>query len=309
MHRVKNTVSFGEEIMKIGVIGVGVMGFNMTKALVEAKYEVFVHDIDNKKVVRAEGVGAKVAGSPKKSAEITDISLLSLPKSEDVELVVCGQEGILSGAKKGHIIVDLSTVDSFSTRRNAERTRRNGVGYLDAPVLGRPQACGKWTLPVGGEKDDLERVREILEVVASKVVHVRPSGSGNTIKLLNNLMFGVINMISVEILALCAKLGMDPAVFHETIAKSGAASVSNLFVEIGPKVLARDFKPVFSIELLHKDMELGIQMAKKAGVPIFVAPAAQTLNEIAKSKGLGKEDTAAVVKIYEEFFGIQVKSG
>lgn len=293
--------------MKIGMIGLGTMGFEMVKALLEAKYEVFACDIDSKKVDRAKELGARAAGSPRESAEVTDISLLSLPMPKDVEMVVCGQAGILSGAKKGHTIVDLSTTDPFSTRENAEKAGKSGVGYLDAPVLGRPAACGKWTIPVGGEKYDLEKAGKIMEVLASKVIYIGPSGSGNIVKLLNNAMFGVINMISVEILALCAKLGMDPSVLYETIAKSGAASVSNLFIALGPKVLARDFEPVFAIDLLHKDMDLEIQMAKKVGVPSFMPSAAQILNEIARAKGLGKEDTGAIVKIYEGIFGVQVK--
>ena len=121
-------------------------------------------------------------------------------------------------------------------------------------------------------------------------------------------MFGAVNMISVEVFALCTKLGMDPAVFYDTIASSGAASVSKLFVEIGPMILARDFEPFFSIELLHKDNELGIQMAKKAGVPLFIAPVAHTLTEVAKSKGLGKEGVQSAIKIYEDIFKIRVGS-
>jgi len=294
--------------MKIGVIGVGTMGYNIVKALLEAKHEVFASDIDSEKVKRTIDLGAKRVESPRGSAEGTDISLLSLPTPADVELVVFGKDGILSGAKPGHIIVDTSTVDPFSTRQNAERAKASGVGYLDAPVLGRPQACGKWTLPVGGEKAELEKASQVLEVLAAKIIHLGPSGSGNIVKLLNNMMFGAINMITVEIFALCSKLSMDPAMFYDTIANSGAVSVSGLFKELGPKILARDFSPVFSVNLLHKDMTLGIEMAKRVGMPIFVAPAAQILNELAKSKGLGGEDTAAAVKVYEDILGLRVEA-
>ena len=292
--------------MKVGLIGLGSMGSNIARVLLVAKHEVFVNDIDKEKVKRAVELGAKAQANPKEIAGVSEISLLSLPMPEDVESVVCGQGGILAGAKKGHIIVDMSTIDPFSTRKNAEVAKKSGVGYIDAPVLGRPQTCGRWTLPVGGEKDELEKVRGVLEAVAAKIIYVGPSGSGNIVKLLNNMMFGAINMITVEIFALSAKLGMDPKMLFETIADSGAATVSGLFKELGPKILTRDFSPLFSIDLLHKDVTLGIDMAKKAGVPVFIAPAAQTLNEMARAKGLGKEDTSAVVKVYEEIFGVQV---
>ncbi len=292
--------------MKVGLVGLGSMGSNIARVLLEAKHEVFALDIDGEKVKVAVALGAKAAATPKESAQATDVSLLSLPMPQDVESVVCGEEGILAGAKRGHIIVDMSTVDPFSTRKNTEIASKSGVGYIDAPVLGRPQACGRWTLPVGGEKNDLEKARRPLEAVAAKIIYVGPSGSGNIVKLLNNMMFGAINMITVEILALSAKLGMDSRMLFETIADSGAATVSGLFKELGPKILTHDFSPLFSIDLLHKDVTLAIDMAKKAGVPVFIAPAAQTLNEMAQAKGLGKEDTSAVVKVYEDIFGVQV---
>ena len=134
------------------------------------------------------------------------------------------------------------------------------------------------------------------------------SGTGNVIKLLNNLMFGTLNVIIAEIMALSAKLGLDPKVFYDTLVQSGVGTVSNLFLEMGPRILSRDFSPLFSIELLHKDMALGIQMAKKEEIPLFIIPAAQLLNEIAKSKKLNKEDTSAVVKIYEDLYRVKVKS-
>jgi len=256
---------------------------------------------------KARELGAKVVNSPREVAEHADIVLLSLPTPSDVKEVVLGEDGILTNSRKDCIIVDLSTVDLFSTQRNAQKAKKNGVSYIDAPVLGRAQKCGSWTLPVGGEKEDLEKVRKVLEVLAAKIIHVGPSGWGNIVKLLNNMMFGAINSITAEIFAICVKLGMNPKVLHETIANSGAASVSNLFKELGPKILNRDFEPSFAIDLLYKDVSLGIKMGKEVGVPLFVSPANQLLNEMAKLKGFGKEDTASVIKVYEDLLNIKVK--
>ena len=154
----------------------------------------------------------------------------------------------------------------------------------------------------------MEQVTKILEVIAKRVVYCGPSGTGNIIKLLNNMMFGTMNTMVTEIMALSAKVGLDPKVFYDTISQSGAATVSNLFLELGPKILSRDFSSLFSVELLNKDMLLGIQMARQVEAPLFVTPAAQLPVEIAKVKRLNKEDTSAVVKIYEDIYGIQVKS-
>lgn len=293
--------------MNVGIIGVGTMGSKMAGKLINAGYAVFTRDIDEAAEERARKLGAKVVNSPKEVAEYTEIILLSLPMPSDVKEVVLGEDGILTNPKNNRIIVDLSTVDPFSTQHNTEEAKKVGVCYIDAPVLGRPQKCGNWTLPVGGDKKDLEKVRKVLEILAAKVIYVGPSGYGNIVKLLNNMMLGAINSVTAEILAICTKLGMSPKVLYETIANSGAASVSNLFKELGPKILNRDFEPLFAIDLLHKDVMLGIQMAKQVGVPLFVSEANQRLNEMARLMGFGKEDTASIVKVYEKLLDIEVK--
>ena len=293
--------------MNVGIIGVGTMGSKMAGKLINAGYAVFARDIDEVAEERARKLGAKVVNSPKEVAEYTEIILLSLPMPSDVKEVVLGEGGILTNPKNNRTIVDLSTVDPFSTQHNAEQAKKVGVSYIDAPVLGRPQKCGNWTLPVGGDKKDLEKVRKVLEILAAKIIYVGPSGHGNIVKLLNNMMLGAINSVTAEILAICTKLGMSPKVLYETIANSGAASVSNLFKELGPKILNRDFEPLFAIDLLHKDVRLGIQMAKQVGVPLFVSEANQRLNEMARLMGFGKEDTASIVKVYEKLLDIEVK--
>lgn len=293
--------------MNVGIIGVGTMGSKMAGKLINAGYAVFARDIDEAAEERARKLGAKVVNSPKEVAEDTEIILLSLPMPSDVKEVVLEEDGILTNPKNNRIIVDLSTVDPFSTQHNTEEAKKVGVCYIDAPVLGRPQKCGNWTLPVGGDKKDLEKVRKVLEILAAKIIYVGPSGYGNIVKLLNNMMLGAINSVTAEILAICTKLGMSPKVLYETIANSGAASVSNLFKELGPKILNRDFEPLFAIDLLHKDVGLGIQMAKRVGVPLFVSEANQRLNEMARLMGFGKEDTASVVKVYERLLDIEVK--
>ncbi len=294
-------------VTKIGLIGVGTMGSRMAPNLVKAGYTLYARDIDPRAEKRAADIGAAVVDSPREVAQQADIILLSLPLPADVAAVVNGPDGILSGSRPGQVIVDLSTVEPFSTQRNAELAAARGVAYLDAPVLGRPQGCGNWTLPVGGDAPALEKCRPVLETLAKKIVHVGPSGHGNIIKLLNNMMFGAINAVTAEIMAICAKVGMSPRVLYETIAQSGAASVSNLFVELGPKMLNRDFAPLFTTDLLHKDLSLAIGMAKQVGVPLIVGQSNQLLNEIARNKGWGADDTSGVVRVFEDVLGVEVK--
>ena len=289
----------------VGLIGVGIMGSQMARRWVAAGYTVYARDIDPAAETRAGEIGCTVVSTPAEVAKNAEIVLLSLPLPEDVEEVVCREsDGVLSAAAKGCVIVDLSTVDAFSTQRNAKLAEAKGVGYLDCPVLGRPQAVGKWTLPTGGSEADIEKVREVLGYVAAKVLPVGPSGHGNIVKLLNNMMFGAINSITSEVFAVCAKLGMDPKVLFDTIADSGAATVSNLFRELGPKILNEDWSPLFSIDNLHKDMRLGCAMAKEAGAGFLVSEANQQLNTKAREAGFGTEDTAAVVKVCRQALGL-----
>lgn len=285
--------------MTVGLVGVGTMGSRMLARLLESGHSVVARDIAPEAERRAAQAGATVVGSPADVARRASLALLSLPVPADVDQVVAGDDGLLAGAQPGTIIVDLSTVDPDTTRRNASRAAAWGVGYLDAPVLGRPPGCGKWTLPVGGESADLERARPVLEVLAARVIHVGLSGAGNTVKLLNNMMFSAINAVTAEVLAVCAALGMDPKVFVDTVADSGAATVSNLFRELGPKILARDFSAAFSIDLLHKDVRLALEMASGVKAPTLITPAGLVLIEMARARGYGAEDTGAVVKVFE----------
>ncbi|MEW6226551.1 MAG: NAD(P)-dependent oxidoreductase [Bacillota bacterium] len=296
----------GFKPMKVGLIGVGTMGSRMAANLIKAGFTIFARDLDLKREKKAAELGAEIAKSPGEVAESADVILLSLPMPSDVESVVCGEDGILSAARPGQVIVDLSTVDPSSTQRNAAKARQANVGYLDSPVLGRPQNCGNWTLPVGGDKADLEKCKDVLGTLAKKIIHVGPSGHGNIVKLLNNMMFGAINSVTAEIMAICTKLGMSPKVLFDAISESGAASVSNLFLELGPKMLNRDFSPLFTTDLLYKDLKLAISMAEEHGIPLLVAHSNQLVNEMARVKGLGAEDTSGVVKIYEELLGVVV---
>lgn len=294
--------------MKVGLVGVGNMGTPIAKAVIEAGHELYAYDIDAAACKRAEDLGAQVVPNAKTVAENVKVTLMSLPMPDDVaDVVITPETGLLAGVSKGDVIADLSTVDPASTQYNAAAALDLDVGYIDCPVLGRPQVIGKWTLPTGGSADAVATATPVLEAVAARIIHVGPSGWGNIIKLLNNMMFGVINAVTVEIMALCAKVGMDPAVMHETIANSGAASVSNLFVELGPKILERDFNATFSLDLLHKDMKLGIGMAGDAGVPTVMSAAAQMLNEAGRAKGHGLEDTCSVLKLFEDIYGVHIE--
>lgn len=292
--------------MRIGVIGLGAMGGRMMKALLDVGHRVVVHDVSEEALEQAVSIGAERAGSSADVGSAAEVVLLSLPMPRHVVAVVTGEGGILSEPSEGLVVVDLSTVDPGTTRKLAENATAVGVDYLDAPVLGRPEACGRWTLPVGGDPGALETARPALEPLASNIPHVGESGAGNIIKLLNSLIFGAINAITVEAFAAAALVGISPRTFYETVANSGAATVSGLFREIGPKILEGDYSPTFTVDLLHKDNRLAMEMVEGAGASLIAGNAVATLNGLARAGGYGTEDTSAMVKVYEALLGIRV---
>lgn len=284
---------------RVGVVGLGIMGGRMAAALKDAGHELTVSDTDPAKVEPVAALGAAVADDPAALAEDTDLVLLSLPFPGTVRTVVAGERGLLAAGTPPRAVVDLSTVDPETTRAMEECARASGVGYLDAPVLGRPDRCGRWTLPVGGDPEVLELARPVLDVLAARITRVGDSGAGHALKLLNNLMFGAINGIVVEIMTVAKRVGVDPATFVDTVAESKAGSVSNLFLQIGPKIVENDTTPTFSLDLLDKDVRLAMDMAESAGTPLIVGDAVRLLDRLGIAQGLGPLDTSALTRFYE----------
>ncbi len=288
----------------IGLVGVGTMGSLAVSSLLKASYPAIVYDIAPSALQQAQALGAIAADSLPSLAEKAELILLLLPGPRQIEATITGEQGLLQASRPGQVIIDMSTVDPETTRRMGKEAKASHVDYLDAPILGRPSAVGRWVLPVGGEAAVLARCRPVLEVLGRKVIHAGPLGAGNTIKLLNAMMFSAINAMTAEMMAISVKVGLSPQVLFETIADSNAATVSGLFKEVGAKIIERDFEPVFSIDLLCKDNGLAVKMAQAHGAPPILANSVQTINELALAKKLGAEDTSALVKVYETLLDI-----
>jgi 3-hydroxyisobutyrate dehydrogenase-like beta-hydroxyacid dehydrogenase len=286
---------------KIGIVGFGVMGKVIANNLHKSGFGVLVYDINDDAIILAQKLGYTTYSSPKEIALNAKIIVLSLPNPKIVSDVVYSDKfSLLSAASKGSIIIDTSTVDAETTITNAKEAYAFGISYLDSPILGRPSAVGNWTLPIGGDIESIESVRHVLETFASNIISVGALGTGNTIKLLNNLMFGAINSITCEVFSLCKRQSVDPKLFFDTISKSGAATVSKLFNELAPKIIDNDFSPVFSINNLHKDVGLGMDMAMKSGIRLNISESGQQLNDLARREGFGDEDTSAIIKVLDK---------
>jgi 3-hydroxyisobutyrate dehydrogenase-like beta-hydroxyacid dehydrogenase len=284
----------------VGLMGFGTMGSKAAEKILQGgRHSLWVYDANPAAGKKAQTMGAGLAASPGEAAEKADLVLMFLPGPREVKACVTGPDGLLSKARPGTALVDLSTVDPASTQRMAEAARAKGVGYLDAPVLGRPASVGNWALPVGGDIDMLEKCRPVLGLLAARIFHIGPSGFGNRVKLLNQLMFGAINAMTAEMMAIAAKMGISPGVLYETISASQAATVSGLFKEIGRRISTEDYAdPTFTVDLLVKDVRLAAQMARESGAPPILARSVELINEMAQAQGLGNRDTAIMWKSY-----------
>lgn len=280
--------------MRVAVIGLGTMGGRMAAALQADGQAVTGIDVDPAARETAWRTGVTVAEDGEAPWAKSDVVLLSLPgPAECLDIA----EAIGRRPGRVRVVVDLSTVDPQASRDCAAVLEQAGVAFLDAPVLGRPAGCGAWTLPVGGSQDRLTEILPVLQVLAKSARRVGDVGSGSAVKLLNNLMFAAINAVSVQVLDLASRVGLEPSVFYSTVVGSGAATVSPLFREVGRSVLEDDFTPSFSLALLEKDNRLGLQLGSSAGGWLTLNEAVRPLLERALVEGLGAEDTAALIKV------------
>ncbi len=287
----------------VGIVGSGVMGLAAGRKIIESGRRVVAFDLAPRAQENARQVGFEVAASPADVAKLCPITLMFLPGPAQIAECVAGTTGLLQTAASGSIIVDLSTVDPGTTRRMAALAGDRGVGYVDAPILGRPASVGRWALPVGGRAEDIERCRPILAMVAAKIIHIGNSGSGHTIKLLNQMMFSAINAMTAEMMAVAEEVGVPPKLLYETITSSQAGTVSNLFLELGKTIINENYDdPTFSVDLLCKDVGLAIEMAKTHHAPPLLTGVIQFMNEAARAQGLGAKDTAVMWKACRSFW-------
>ncbi|SMB93386.1 2-hydroxymethylglutarate dehydrogenase /3-hydroxyisobutyrate dehydrogenase [Thermanaeromonas toyohensis ToBE] len=294
--------------MRVGFIGLGNMGRPMAKNILQKGFPLIVYDIVPTAMSHLIDQGAQGASSPKELAGRVDIVITMLPDAKAVSSVLEGEEGVFAGARKGLLIVDMSTVAPSDTQRLAQEAMARGLRYLDAPVSGGVAGAeaGKLTIMVGGKEEDYKQCLPLFQCMGERIYHVGDIGSGNAVKLVNNLLLG-INMIGVaEALTLGVKAGLKPEVLLEVIKNSSGQSYA--FTSKVPSfILSGHFKPGFSINLQHKDIELALQTAKECNIPLLLGSVAYQVYTLARGKGWGQEDISAVIKLWEEVAGLEVR--
>ena len=294
--------------MRIGFVGLGTMGGPMARRLAAQGHQVTGYDVDGARAARAREGGVTLATSPGGAAENADAVLSSLPDPAALRRAYLGADGVLGTVKAGATLLDLSTVDPDTWREVAAAARVKGVDCLDAPVSGGPAEAGngKLVFLVGGDDAVVDRCRSLLMSLGTEIHHVGPLGSGQIIKLVNNVMSIGNVAVAAEAMVLGVKAGMDPQRLFDILSASGGRS--HHFLKRFPNVLAGDFTPYFGIALSRKDIALALGMAAKLEVPMFVASTVRQVYEAAHAEGFGQLDMAAVTKLYEHWTGVTVRS-
>jgi 3-hydroxyisobutyrate dehydrogenase-like beta-hydroxyacid dehydrogenase len=293
--------------MRIGFVGLGTMGGPMARRLAAQGHQVAGYDVDAARAALAREGGVTPAASPGGAADNADAVLSSLPDPAALRRAYLGADGVLSTVKAGATLLDLSTVDPDTWREVAAAARVKGVDCLDAPVSGGPAEAGsgKLVFLVGGDGAVVERCRTLLLTLGTEIHHVGPLGSGQIIKLVNNVMSIGNVAVAAEAMVLGVKAGMDPQRLFDILSTSGGRS--HHFLKRFPNVLTGDFTPYFGIALSRKDIALALGMAAKLEVPMFVASTVRQVYEAAHAQGFGQLDMAAVTKLYEYWTGVTVR--
>ena len=288
------------DLKQIGFIGLGIMGKPMAKNLIKAGFELQVHSRSNGPVKELVALGAKETGTPAECAKNMDAVVTMLPGGPDSESVILGENGVLDSAKKGAIIIDMSSIAPAISQKIAKSCETSGAEFLDAPVSGgEPGAIeGTLAIMVGGKQSVFDSSQSIFESVGSSYVLCGDYGAGNTTKLANQIIVAT-NIAAVgEALVLAKKAGLDPQKVFDAI-KGGLAG-SNVLNAKGPMMISGNFNPGFRIKLHHKDIRNSMLTGSDLGVSLPVTSLVQQIIVSLVNEGKGELDHSAIANFVEK---------
>jgi 3-hydroxyisobutyrate dehydrogenase-like beta-hydroxyacid dehydrogenase len=294
---------------KVGFIGLGNMGGPMALNLAKAGFELVVHDIDPRKLDPLVAAGAAIETSPAAVAGACDRTICMVETTDQAEAVIIGEQGVISRAQAGHIVLCMSTIDPFAARRFERRLAERGIAMLDAPVSGGTVRAksGELSIIVGGAPETYAACEDLFRAMGKNLFHVGALGHGLAMKLLNNMLGQIQTVAIAEALVYGVKAGLDPQKIYEVIRVSTGSSVQ--FENRVPRMLKRDFTPGGTIDISYKDQELETAFAKRLGVPLLLANVSQQVYQMARAQGLNKEDGSAIIKLFEKLAGVTVGGG
>ena len=287
--------------MRIGYVGIGLMGLPMVRRLVSLGYEIVAYDVVDKQVALAAAANAMTASSAAHVVTGAEFVLLNLPTTDAVEQAVFGPGGVASALKPPQLVIDFSTNEVARGTELAERLRaQTGCGWVDAPVSGGPPASGTGTLTVmaGGAADDIARVTPLMADIAARFTHMGPVGSGLVAKMINQLIVGCGHAVMAEALLLAESAGIDAARIPECLA--GGHADGTLLQKLYPRMVQRDFAPQGYARQLLKDLEMVNAFAGGLKAPVPMTGEALSLYRMLVHRGYAELDTGAIFKLYDK---------
>ena len=289
--------------VKIGFMGLGIMGKPMAFNLLKCGETVVVNDIRTDSYPEFEAKGVKTTTQLKDIAEC-DIILLSLPDDKVVKAVLLGEGGLLPMLRKGQIVADLSTINYTASTEIAKILEAKGIEFMDAPVSGMEARAIDATLTVmcGGKKEIYDRLVPYFKCMGTNIMYMGTHGCGQLTKAINNILFDINIAAFAEILPMAVKLGLDPVAISSVInSSSGRSYASEFFI---PRILERNFRDGYPLSHAYKDLVSGAELAAQLCIPLPVMHAATTTYQMAMLKGLGHHDKGAMTCVFEDLLGV-----
>ena len=291
--------------MKIGLIGLGIMGKPMAKNMLKAGYDLTVRDLNKANVDEVVAAGAKAA-SNKEIGETCDVVMTMLPNSPHVKSVMLGENGVASFMKPGSVFIDMSSINPVASKEIAAALAEKGIEMLDAPVSGgEPKAVdGTLSFMVGGKQEVFDAYKALLETMGASVVRCGDVGAGNTTKLANQIIVACNIQALAEALTLAQKAGVDPQLVFEAI--RGGLAGSTVMNAKAPMMIAGNDKPGFKIDLHIKDLNNALDCAHTVGAPVPMTAEVQEILQWLHNHEGGQKDHSAIAQYYEYLTGIQI---
>jgi len=288
---------------RIGFIGLGIMGRPMAGHLIKAGYALTVWNRTAAKATELVKAGARQGGSPKEVAAQSDITIIMVADTPDVRQVVLDASGVLEGARRGSVVVDMSTISPVATREIAERLAARGVDMLDAPVSGGEKGAidAALSIMVGGKPEVFERVLPVFQRMGKNIVHIGGHGAGQVTKACNQLVLSLTILGVAEAIHLARKAGVDPARVRSALL--GGFAQSRVLELHGQRMLDENYTPGFRTRLYHKDMGIVTETGRALGMPLLGGGLAAQLYQVAMNEGLGEMDYSVLAKVVGELAG------
>jgi 2-hydroxy-3-oxopropionate reductase len=291
---------------RIGFIGLGIMGAGMASNLIETGHDVVVWNRTASRMEPLVAAGATAASSPAEVGRLCPIVMICVSDTPDVDAVVHGENGLLSSVSEGSLVIDHSTISPGATVGFSEEVAALGGSWIDAPVSGGSEgaAQGRLSIMVGGSEADVERAHPYMEAFGTTITHVGPVGSGQQVKIVNQILVVGTQLAVSEALLFAQAAGLDLDATLDAV-KGGAAG-SWMLANRGPQMIERDWRPGFTIDLQQKDLRLALEAADAVGSPLPGTALVFQLYRALQKEGLGAEGNHALVKALEKMSGIQV---